>query len=111
MNIRGIAVERGIATLTQQSQMFKPSFFSRSSRGGGNSNNADTGKIGTISTQAVSSPTGIPARQREEALERYYYSDEEDERWHELDGDEEIRLEDRSVVARRRANNLEGARA
>jgi hypothetical protein len=45
-------------------------------------------------------------------LERYYYSDEENERWHELeewnqlDEDKEIKLEGRSIVS-----DLEGARA
>ena len=84
MNIRAVTVERGIATLAHQS---RPSIlFSFSSHRG--RHNASVGQVGASSADAISSPTGIPARQEEDELEGGFYDDEDDE-FEERDNDHE----------------------
>ena len=84
MNIRAVTVERGIATLAHQS---RPSIlFSFSSHRG--RHNASVGQVGASSADAISSPTGIPARQEEDELEGGFY-DDEDDGFEERDNDHE----------------------
>lgn len=97
MNIRAITVERGIATLANQSRL--SSLLPFSSHG---SRNRGVGEIGASSVDGISSPAGIPARQEEEELEGGYDDDDEDNdaRFEERDDDgvEEIIQEDRSMT-------------
>jgi len=93
MNIRAITVERGIATLANQSRL--SSLLPSRSRDRG------VGEIGPSSVNGNSSPTGIPARQGEEEFEG---GDDDDDdngaRFEERDEDEdeEIIQEDRSMT-------------
>ena len=98
MNIRALTVERGIATLATQSRLSTLFSFSSHNRAGAG---------GTSSVDVISSPTGIPARQGEdsEELEGGFYDEEDDDSdacFEERDNaeDEEIILEDRSVIRR-----------
>ena len=104
MNIRALTVERGITTLAHQSRLSTLFSFS-TSHSGRNRHNAGVGDVGTRSVDAISSPTGIPARQEEEELEGGYYDDEDDDdAWfEERDNnheDEEIMEEERSMTRR-----------
>lgn len=109
MSIRALTVERGITTLAHQSCLYTLFSFS-TSHSGRNRHNAGVGDVGACSVDAISSPTGIPARQEEKELEGGYYDDEDgDDAWfkernndHE---DEDIMEEDRSMTRRGEENH------
>ena len=107
MNIRAVTVERGIATLAHQS---RPSIlFSFSSHRRGR-HNASVEQVGASSADAISSPTGIPARQEEEELEGGFYDDEDDDAWfEERDNDHHDEDEEMIQVARRGEVDVERA--
>ena len=99
MNIRSITVERGIATLAHQTHLPTLLSFSRSSRNSGDN----------ASVEAISSRTGVPARedsQEEWELEGGQIDDEESEggwfleRRDEADENEAIRKGDRRFISR-----------
>jgi len=103
MNIRAITVERGIAKLVQSTL----SFSSRGSRDRDPDDAGDgVGRVNNDYADAVSSPTGIPARRVEEELERGYYNDEDDDAWFEErdSEDEEIKNDDGSMT---RSTNMD----
>ena len=100
MNIRSITVERGIATLSHQTHL--PTLLfpgSHSSRNTG-------GNVGASSVEAISSRTGVPARE-EDSLEEWELEDDEEEserpgwfleRTDEDDENEAIKQVDRRII-------------
>lgn len=112
MNIRAITVERGIATLAQQSRLSTQLLFS-STHASRDSHDAGARGISAGTVDAVSSPTGDPSRQEGEELEGGYYDDEDNDVWfEEQDEDEEeddIREEDRNMTRSTNGDDVEKA--